>query len=492
MEEPPPEITEDTPEEEPLMPQRRLRYKSSSEAPSSPSENLGSVIVFLSALFAQLQEDEKRTSTPTPVLETGRKVLQEKRLSRSGVPFEAGAIRSGPVGGTESDPLTTLPKAEVPPGPEGLGAPESSSGMTNTRPVPARNHEPAALFPTDGPPPRVGSRLLPLVLGLAVLELLVAGYLGWRVHGLSSGHLPGARGALSAADLPADETVSDEALAVANQALEAIGKGDLIRASALLTDAQQRRVALPGLSYQAALLAHSMGEEDKMEEWMDRSIAAHELTPECWYLRASSEAAQSDFKSALSSLETAAHFAPFSPRYQFFWGEYLRRTGTPALALPCFQQALRCRPSSTDTELILFKTRLAHIETGNDASFQAELAAQLDREDVSGDTWLLAAANEINRAAFPAAAEDLRRAARVMPVTLLRSRLRDYVFQSQAKQPDLAAFWSTLAPAAPGNVPAPKPMPATASNGKVPVSKVGRVLVDPATRSLADADPAGW
>ena len=151
-----------------------------------------------------------------------------------------------------------------------------------------------------------------------------------------------------------------------------------------------------------------------------------------------------------------------------------------------------------DTDLIIFKQRLARIEVGNDTSFQAELAAQLDREDVSGETWLLAAANEISRAAFPAAVEDLRRAAHLLPPALLRSRLRDYVFQAQARQPDLAAFWSSLAPA-PAGVPAATPAGTSAATPvgnptatPPPAPPPVRTLVDPATRGLAEADPACW
>ena len=310
----PPEIVPDGPaEEEPLARQRRAIVKRV-EVPTSPSESLGGVIVFLSTLYSQLQAEEKRAPSAAPAPETGRKVLQEKRLTRSGVPTDAVLARAGLIG--EPVAPAVPPEPGILPDSGWMGGPEGLAGFATrpTAPVPLAPREPA-FSSSSIPSNRLGSRLVPFVLGLAVLELAVAGYLGWRAYAPSSGRSPAsAHGAVVApADLPADEVVSEDALAVSNSVLDAIGKGDLPKAFDLLVDAQRRHVALPGLSYQAALLARNLGSAEKLEEWTDRSIAAHELVSECWYLRASDEAARGDFKSALASLESAAPVGAVRP-----------------------------------------------------------------------------------------------------------------------------------------------------------------------------------
>ena len=156
----------------------------------------------------------------------------------------------------------------------------------------------------------------------------------------------------------------------------------------------------------------------------------------------------------------------------------MRRHGNSAAAIAQFQQALRCRPNSADTELILFKIGLTKLEANTDLIFKTELHDRLAQEPVSGDTLLLAAADAISRNDFAEAADDLRRAALILPPRVFQSRARDYIFQQQATQPEIAAVLKLT-------------LPTTAAN-PTPTQRPGHVLIDPATRSLAEADPAGW
>ena len=255
---------------------------------------------------------------------------------------------------------------------------------------------------------------------------------------------------------PATEnTASSEVARTADLVLRSIQRGRLEEASGLLADASKRGSVLPGLRYQAALLALRQGDVRASVDWISQSIAAREAVPECLYLRANAAATAGDYAAVCESFGQAAGAAPFSPRYFFFWGEALRRYGHPAEALPQFERALLCRPSSTESDLIHFKMGLAEIEAGADERFESRLQFLLAQKNVSGDALLLAAAAEINRVAYPAAAEYLQRAKQTMPPALLAARLRDFLFQARSRQPDLAAAWPAAVPTGPSDPNAP-------------------------------------
>ena len=482
MEGPLPDFVDAQPAENlapPLL--RRPIHKRDEPANTSPSDQLGSVLAYLGVLHAQLKEEEQRVQQATSTPEPGRKVLQEKRLSRSGTPLDAVLGRYGFPPPEQPAASFLAPDPGILPESGWMEVPPDLTGYDHWPPAPPPVWRPSLLAaaPDAAPAPRAWTRwLLPFAAGLLVAGSFAVGSLLWRTRALPPTQAAARQAATAADDYPADQTVSDDALAAADQTLDALNRGDFARASAVLADAHRRNLGLPGLSYQVALLASRRGDADGLDYWTERSIQAHEAVSECWYLRAFDQHGRSDFPGATESLAAAAHFAPFSPRYAFFWAEYLRRTGQPALALPHFQQALRCRPSTSDTDLILFRQRLARLEIGSDTAFQTELAQHLAHAPVSGDTWLLGAAREISRAAYPAAAEDLRRAAAVLPPLVFRARLHDYFFESQSTRPDLAPFFAS-----------PVPAPAT---GPPSHKTAVPILVDPATRSLAEADPAGW
>lgn len=434
--------------------ERRPLYKRTDEK-TAPSDNLANVIVYLSTLYSQLKADEQRPAPSASPVENGQKLLQTKRLSRSGASLEQGVVEFGQR--SDAGKFTkAAPDERADAGDAG------ADDRLVARPIRSPQRQGVGLA--------VVCALL--LAGLGIMTTLFLRERGWMVdsRGVSAERVP-------SVNRSEDGTITDEALGFSNLALDAVGRGELQKASDLLEEARTRQLNLPGMCYQGALLALSQRDEEKMDLWTDRALAANEAVPECFYLRANSEAFKGDFKAAVGSMETAARNAPFSPRYLFFWAECLRRQGTPRLALARFKQALRCRPSLADTELILFKMGLARIETGDDPDIQADLASRLAQEPVSGDTLLLAAANEINRNAFPAAAEFLQRAGRALPLPALRPRLRDYIFRTQAEQKDIAPVWNGL-------------MSATAAHAPAPPGR--KTIVDPATRGLPEADPAAW
>ena len=128
---------------------------------------------------------------------------------------------------------------------------------------------------------------LVLIGGLCFVTLGLVTYLWTRVLPLSRPTV-GLRNAAErgAAASAGEADVSDEALNLANLALEAMQQNDLKRASAILAGAQKRGIVLPGLFYQAGLLAFNQGNSEEADDFLDRSIAAHEAVADCWYLRA--------------------------------------------------------------------------------------------------------------------------------------------------------------------------------------------------------------
>lgn len=448
---PPPE--EGTPEARaPLTPMRRSVRKRTESEPVSPDDShIAGAIALLSSLYAQSKGGEGAESA-TP--ERTQSLLQAKRLSRSG-------------GGTAGDAGPT-PATEPGARPESTG-PGGGAALGKMTPRMAR-------------PPRRRAWSPVLVWGVAAGIALLGFGVIWYWPGGKPG-TPDSAATPEAANSapsrpPGDLSVSDEALRVADEVLVAMEKRDDAGAVALLEEADRRKLFLPGLRYQMGLLAYRQHDSDKARHWLNASIDAGELRPECAYLLAADMATRNDYPAAAAQMRTAARLTPFSPRYSFFWAECLRRAGKPIEAIEHFEQARRCRPSSGDLELILFKLNLARIEAGNDPEFQADVAKKLTVEPVSGNLLLIGAANEISHYHYAAATPYLQRAAQALPPGVMQARMRDYLFRPPTNDPALAAEWAALVPApaapAPGEPSTPSP------------------LVDPATRGLVDADPAGW
>ena len=432
----------------PIVPTRRSQRKRDEPEPISPTDSrIVGAIALLSSLFPQSRPGEG--AEPASVPERTQSVLQAKRLSRSG--GSAGEAGTIPASGSEP------------------GAPGGGATLNKMTPRLARPPRPRAWSPV-------------LVWSVALGAVLLGLELIW--------YWPADRPAVPAAAAnlgatvptpgrpPGNLHVSDEALQVADQFLATIAKGDFAGALDLLEETDRRKLLLPGLRYQAGLVAYHQRDSYKAARWINASINAGECLPECAYLQAADAASRNNYQAAAAHMQEAARLTPFSPRYYFHWAECLRRAGKPAEAIERFEQARRCRPASGDLELIFFKLDLARIEADNDAEFQADIAKKLTVEPVSGNLLLLGAANEITHDHAAAATPYLQRAAQALAPGVMRARMRDYVFRLPANEAALAAEWAALVPA-----------PATAAPAGPPATPP---LVDPATRGLVDTDPAVW
>ncbi len=457
MEDSEPPASEETPRDPlQLTPLRRAARKRGPEPDPDSDEVTDQAIALLRTLFTQSKGGEGADSSATP--ERSQSLLQAKRLSRTGSAGDGGAAE---------------PETRPEPGVGGAGAGAADVGTPALR----------VMKPRATRPPREVNRGPWLVWGAVACLALVG---GWTVfHGLQSHPAAGSgaetSGRPSATVSPSGEKpASDEALGMADLVLAAMEQGNVARAAELLADAQRRRLPLPGANYQSALLALHDGGFIPATRWLDASVEAGEAVPECLYLRATIAASAGDYRLVAGTFEKAARYAPFNPRYYFYWGEALRRQGKPLEAVERFEHALHCRPSAADADLIGFKLNLARVEAGNDPEFQASLASKLTQEPVSANLLLVAAANEINRATYAAATPYLQRAAQMLPPVVFQSRLRDYYFRLPAQQKEVAAEWAALTP----------PPPPRAA--ETPSQEAKRPVVDPATRSLAESDPACW
>ena len=451
----------------PLTLQRRSIFKRTGSRPKA-SEELTHVLQFVEALRTRIRD---RELNPVRRHSKNRSVLQVKRLARTG-------IRRSLAPGEITAPVSQAEQVEIGDAVTELTPSDSAADSAEDIAAPAGIERPnASVQAEDSGHRKAESIALRIVLGL--LLLCAAVFVWARERPISANNNPATQ--ISQPPAPADRSVdalvSDAALKVANLAIDAIEKGDFAKASGLLDEAQRENLSWPDMDYQGALLALSQGNVESAARWIDRSIAARQSVAECLYLRANQDAATGNYQLAAQSFQEAARLTPFNPRYFFFWAECLRRNGNPSLAITQFEQALRCRPSSVDTELILFKMHLARIETGSDIGFQAQLQSKLSHPPVAGDTLLLAAAEEINEGNTAASQEYIRKAAQVLPSATLEQRLRDFVFKTQLPPTQTAE----LRPVS-GSAPA--------TGATRPVRR--RVLIDPATRSMADADPGDW
>lgn len=456
---------------------RRPLYKRT-DADVDAAEELTRVIDYARSLRARIKgRTRPAVAVPDDKMLPTKSVLQAKRLPRTGA--GANQLLLGAVQAAEAEDAAEPIEVEAAvmepfeAGDDSEALLVSGAGNGYVRTIYDENRRPAGWLWVAG------------VVGLLLVCLL--SYWLFRVRSSNSDH-SASQAAQTTVFEPTHEAIaSDDALKVADAAIDAMQRGDLAKASNLFAQAKRQGISLPGMSYQGALLALRQGDVDAADHWIERSIAANESVAECLYLQANEAAYNGDYAGSASNFEEAARAKPFDPRYFFFWAESLRRNGNPAQAIPQFEQALRCRPSAGDAELISFKLGLAKIETGTDTRFKAQLAEKLSHEPVSGFTYLLGAADLIDRSAYPEAAADMLKAAKLMPVVTLQAYLRDFLFRASIEQPAIAAAYATLFSVA-GAIPAP-----LLKRGTRPQRPMrAKVLVDPATRGLAETDPAVW
>jgi tetratricopeptide (TPR) repeat protein len=456
-----------------VRPGRRNLFKREART-SGTKDALSHVIAYLGSLQSHVENEEQQKRMS---LFHGLTLLQARRLRRTGsgpaegflAPYHADRrtlelLPPSTSAGEFAEPAQVVAEAE-----SLVVAAGGASGPS------------VAPFPGAAPGWLSWSFLLVLLLGTATFFLFE------RSPGTGREHPLAAPGPAPAAPTTAEGVAaSDAALKTANAVIEAIAKGDLGKASALLVQAQSQGINLPGMRYQAALLALTLKDLDAADSWIEQSIKAKDSVSDCLYLRAVLDAKGREYgrstlgrmgvnyELAAADFGEATRYTPFNPRNFFFQAECLRRNGNPVQAISCFEQALRCRPSAEDAELINFKMKLAELEGGTDPAFQTQLAAKLAQDPVAGSTLLLAAANEISQGNQKAALEYVHKAAAVMPAGTLSSRLRDFSFKSLPR----------------GNNVTPASLPARPA-AAAPAGHA-RTIIDPATQSMQLADPANW
>lgn len=386
-----------------------------------------------------------------------RRVTAEPRRSATG---PAGAPADGLQTASDELPVDDLPD-------EKPDADESATGTSLYRGAAWPRLQPGTRPPQNyaAIPSRQRAVTIPLLVLMACnLFMLVLGF--WLGQSASSGDDQ------QVINPPPVPGINGKAMEKANAALAVEKSGDIKAAEQLYNDAVQNSVVLPGTEYRLAMLALQRKDQTAAEVHMVHSMNSGEFVAPILYLRAFAAGQKGDFAEASNDLEAATHAEPFTARYYFFEGETLRREGNPRAAINCLLQALNRAYSSEEGDLYIFKLGLAQIESGSGDDFNAALAEHLQQQPVPGDWLLLAAAQDMDRAAYPAAVEHLKAAEHVLPLATFNSRVRDYFFQTHAQQAEAAPYL---------NRPAPPE-----------VTEAGPSIMDPGSWSAEKGDPGNW
>ena len=312
--------------------------------------------------------------------------------------------------------------------------------------------------------------VLSLVAGLA---LLLLGY--WFGKGSSdddearsgSADVPSVL-KVPVADPLARVGVNDRALEATEQALRAEKAGNLDAARQVWESAAAGQVRLPGADYRLAMLDIQQNDLAKLDIHLSDSLAAGEMMSSCYFVNAWFAGKRGNYVEVAKQISNAVRVEPFSAKYLFCWGEALRRAGKAQAAVDAITQALDRPAAPSDIELYTFKLRLARIQAGHDDAFDVEIASHLNKAPVGGDWLLLAAARDLDRAAFPAAAGHLRDAARVLTPDVFNLLVQDFAYQGYINRPEIAPLL------------------------KVPLPPASTVPLDPGAWPAEEADPAVW
>ena len=365
----------------------------------------------------------------------GRRV---KKFTRSSLPDD----RPLPVPGDAPAPAEPDARKEAAPPPAPGETRKTEAAEFNRNVAWPRTGQAEAAEEASARPPRRKRRNRKVILlgiqgvGLALLAL---GYL------LGRSDAPGA-GTHAAANLPAipnpdevnvDVGVGERDLAAIGTALHTARTGDKKEATRLLSELGKRAV-VPGLEYQLGKLAFEQGDLVRGDRNLDLSRHAGEFFAASCYVQAREYAGQGHQDSVPREFNYAVHAEPFNGRYFFYYAEVLRRDGHTQKALDFFEAARDRSHTESEEALYVFKERLAKVEAGSDAAFNAELDEHL-KEQPSQPEWLmLAAVRSINARAFPAAAGFLKQAASATPPAVYNLWVKDFVFRTVSEQPALA------------------------------------------------------
>ncbi len=339
----------------------------------------------------------------------------------------------------EEAPSTAAKPAEDA-GKDTAGAAAFNKNVAWPRQGQAAAPEDAASTGVRPPRKRPNKRMVAVVIQLAGLSLVGLGFLAGRMS-VPPAENPAAATAEVAPMSMSPESgggpkVNDQAFQTANTALRSSHKGDLEGARKIYEDALAQRLVLPGMYYQLARLALQRNDLLEADLSLDHSSSAGEFLTPAHYTRARMAGMKGKYEEVVRQFQLATRAEPFNGRYFFYLAEAVRRRGQTKSAIEIFDQAMDRAHTLAEGRLYRFKQDLAKIEAG-DAAYDAELDGQLKLEGGTPERWLLAAARDITRSAYPAAAESLKKAAGLLPPPVYALEIKDYLFQAVQGEPVL-------------------------------------------------------
>ncbi len=246
--------------------------------------------------------------------------------------------------------------------------------------------------------------------------------------------------------------LSDANAALIDEAMAAEQSGDLKKAEELLRKVKASGERVHGLTIELAQIAAFQKDYNRTLPLLNESISEGDSLGEAYNLRATFSNRGGLIRTVgMSEYETATKIEPFESRNFFYWGEALRRVGKDQAALMRLRQAYSRLREPALSSLYRLKIRLTQIEAGQEKEFADELEKQLAGPNPEMDWLITAAALEMHRGSFAAAAGFLDRAARRGDAESFVSRLRDYYLYQFKFEKELARFYSREPAARSGN-----------------------------------------
>ena len=315
---------------------------------------------------------------------------------------------------------------------------------------------------------------LGVLIQLGVLVLLIGSFLVGRLSvpkvAPVSSSAPAAPEIVNSDGKETTNLLSDENVSLIDQAMAAEQDYNFKKADELFDKIKASGAHVPGLSFQLAQLAVFEGDYFKALPLLNEAIAKGENVADAYNLRATlSNRRPSLRNNGLNDYDTATKVAPFEARNFFYWGAALRRVGKDQAAIVRLQQAIdRLREPELESSYRL-ALRLTKIEAGQEKDFADELAKQLALPNPGMDWLITAAAEEIHRGNFAAAAGYFDKAAQRGDPESFSLRLRDFYLVQFQDEKELARFYPKNPAAKPeGSRKSPEPGGSPAPDAEPP------------------------
>ncbi len=312
------------------------------------------------------------------------------------------------------------------------------------------------------------SLLSSLLAQLVVLILIGASFYLGRATMPGNTRAPLKRpGPLPVESDKAPDFLSPGAAALIDQAMAAQSTGQFTKAAALFNQVKRGDSHVEGLDYHLAYLDFLSGDFAAAMPALNHSIEEGEALGACYGLRGLIESRRRGNGKGLHDFEASTQADPFDPKSFFYWGEALRRFGKPQEALVRLQEAIDRTESPVELAAYRLKARLAQIDAGQEQEFAKQLAEEMARPVAPLEWVLTAAAVEMQKGNFEAAAADLDRAQKLAGPAILHVALRDFFFAAFADKEPVAAYYGKppAPPAAGGSNDAAAPIPAPDTAG---------------------------